>query len=194
MRRDCPDSMHAGVSRRRFTCLLAAAAVAGLSACGTLRGGNASSNLSAEQLQLFEDSSQYTAAWNAHDVGSVASTFLPDGYLSTPGTEGQARGEAIARYVAGTFTGFPDFKVEIVNRWPIGSHAVADEWVIRGTWTQYFPAGPLAGATPSGKAFVVHGASIREWQDDKLKREDVYYDRMSLLTQIGFLNPPAEKK
>ncbi len=193
MRNDCADPIHSRLPGRRFARLLASVAVAGLSACAMLHTEKDPSAPSADQRQMFEDLSKYIAAWNAHDVSGVASTFLPDGYLSSPATEGQARGEAIARYAAGTFAGFPDIKVEIVNRWPIGNHAIADEWVIRGTWTRFFPGGPLAGVTPSGKAFVVRGASILEWQDDQLKRDDTYFDQLSLLTQIGALKPPGGK-
>jgi steroid delta-isomerase-like uncharacterized protein len=193
MRNNCADPVRSWLPGHRFAWLLAYLAVAGLSACATLRGEKDPSAPSADQQRMLDDSSKYIAAWNAHDVSSVASTFLPDGYLSSPATEGQARGEAIARYAAGTFAGFPDFKVEIVNRWPIGRHAIADEWVIRGTWTRFFPGGPLAGVTPSGKAFVVHGASILEWQDGQLKRDDAYFDQLSLLTQIGALNLPGGK-
>jgi predicted ester cyclase len=116
---------------------------------------------------------------------------LPDGYINSPVTGGPARGEAITQYAGGTFSGFPDFKLEIVNRQSNGP------WVRRrvgdaGSWSGTFAGGPLKGVAPSGKPFVVHGSSFLEYENGKLKSENIYFDRMSLLAQIGAL-PPAMK-
>ena len=133
----------------------------------------------------------YVAAWNNHDAAGVAGAFTPDGFINSPATGGPARGEAIAQYAGGTFAGFPDFKLEIVNRQST-EHGYADEWVIRGSWSGTFPGGPLKGVAPSGKPFVVHGSSFLEYENGKLKSEVLYFDQMSLLAQIGAL-PPAMK-
>jgi steroid delta-isomerase-like uncharacterized protein len=164
---------------------------AGLLACATPEAGHGGSMSSAGQDQMNTAWTNYVAAWNNHDPAAIASAFLPDGYINSPVTGGPARGEAITQYAGGTFSGFPDFKLEIVNRQQT-DHGYADEWVMRGSWSGTFAGGPLKGVAPSGKPFVVYGSSFLEYENGKLKSENIYFDRMSLLAQIGAL-PPTMK-
>jgi predicted ester cyclase len=163
----------------------------GLLACAAPDAQRDAATAGAQQ-RMLDEWTKYVAAWNNHDPAGVAGAFSPDGYIDSPVTGGPARGDAIAQYAGGTFAGFPDFKLEIVNRQPMGDHGYADEWVMKGSWSGTFPGGPLKGVPPSGKPFVVHGSSILEYQNGKLISENVYFDRLSLLGQIGAL-PPGMK-
>jgi predicted ester cyclase len=75
----------------------------------------------------------------------------------------------------------------------VDEDTLAEQWVITGTWKKPFPAGPLAGVPPTGKAFSVPGASFLEWSDGKIQSSVHYYDQMALLTQIGVIPPPEQR-
>ena len=126
----------------------------------------------------------YELAWNRHDVAGVAAYFQPNGTYINPGA-GRLSGPALTGWLQGLFAAVPDFKVETVSANPLGDRMIVSQWVIKGTWTQPFPSGPLAGAKPTGKSFVVPGASFYEWKDGKFASETAYFDQMAFLSQIG---------
>lgn len=139
-------------------------------------------------MQSFRD---YKAAWNSHDMQALGAYYAKDATYTDPGT-GKLSGPAIADAVQGLFTAIPDFKVQAVSADPISEDTLAEQWVITGTWTKPFPAGPLAGAKPTGKSFTVPGASFLKWRDGKIQSSIHYYDQMAFLTQIGVIPPPGE--
>ncbi|MDQ3197086.1 MAG: hypothetical protein M3Q32_12190, partial [Pseudomonadota bacterium] len=56
----------------------------------------------------------------------------------------------LAGWLGGLFTAIPDFKVELVSVNPVNYHAIAEQAVIKGTWTQPFP--PVRSPAPSRPA------------------------------------------
>ncbi|HET6781136.1 MAG TPA: ester cyclase [bacterium] len=134
-------------------------------------------------MQSFED---YKAAWNRHDVSALAKYYGQNGTLTNPAA-GRVSGEALKGWLNVLFTGVPDFEVEVVSATPVNDHTLAEQAVIKGTWTQPFPAGPLAGAKPTGKSFSVPLAAFYEWKDGKIISGTHYFDQMAWLTQIGVI-------
>ncbi len=88
-------------------------------------------------------------------------------------------------------TAFPDLKLVVVSIAWTSQNAMVDRWTLTGTWTEPFLSGPLNGVKPTGRPFTIEGASFYEWEGGKIKRYENYYDRLSLLGQIGALAPPA---
>ncbi len=161
-----------------------AAGVLVLNACTTTRSSpSAGADNKSAMMKTFEG---YKAAWNRHDVSSIAAYFQPNGTYVDPGA-GRMSGPAFTSWLQGLFAGIPDFKVESVSANPVGDRMIASQWVIKGTWTQPFPSGPLAGVKPTGKSFAVPGASIYEWKDGKIVLETAYFDQLALLRQIGVI-------
>jgi steroid delta-isomerase-like uncharacterized protein len=165
--------------------LLVAAAVA---ACAT---GTASNDSAAANAQVVATS---VRAWNSHDAAAVAGSFLPDGSFSSPSAGPQPLvGKAIGDFAVGTFAGFPDFKLEIISVTPVDANMVAERYVWSGTWSQPFPAGPLAGARPSGKSVRVAGVSYFVIENGKIRSETAYFDHFALMLQMGLkveVKPP----
>ena len=154
----------------------------GLGACAAT-GGSTPTDSEAALMQNFTN---YKAAWNRHDVSALTGYFQQNGTLYSPDVN-TVSGPALTGYLQGLFTAIPDFKVELKTANFIGNQSIADQWVIKGTWTQPFPGGPLAGAKPTGKSFAVPGSGFYEWKDGKIVSGTHYFDQLSFLTQIGVI-------
>lgn len=135
-------------------------------------------------LKAYED---YKAAWNRHDTSAVVAYFQPNAALNNPVAGGPVSGQALSGWLQATFEAFPDFRVETVNSISPNDRTVIDQWVIKGTWTRPFTAGPLAGMEPSGRSFEVPGSGFYKWRNGKIVSGTHYMDQMALLTQIGVI-------
>ncbi|MGM5470431.1 ester cyclase [Flavobacteriaceae bacterium LMO-SS05] len=79
------------------------------------------------------------------------------------------------------FAGFPDFKIKLLHRSPIFNNTQFVHWEMTGTNT-----GEFAGAPATGKKVKVTG--LARWhfnKDGKADEEDVFYDRLNLMEQLG---------
>jgi steroid delta-isomerase-like uncharacterized protein len=84
------------------------------------------------------------------------------------------------------FTGFPDLKVSVEDIKQADNQLFA-RWTCTGTNTGVFGESP-----PTGKKIKVSGYSRVEFSEEgKMAQEDVYYNELELLQQLGYtLNPP----
>lgn len=85
------------------------------------------------------------------------------------------------------FTGFPDLEIQSSNMLADGSE-IYMSWTITGTNTGRFGELPA-----TGKKVQISGISRMEFDDEgKIVAEEVYYNELSLLQQMGHtLNPPV---
>ncbi|MEX0289820.1 MAG: ester cyclase [Flavobacteriaceae bacterium] len=85
------------------------------------------------------------------------------------------------------FQGFPDGKVAIENM-KISNNNLFVQWVYRGTNTGIFGEFP-----PTGKKVMVGGHTTIQFNSaGKMIKEDVYFNELELLQQLGYtLNPPV---
>ncbi len=81
--------------------------------------------------------------------------------------------------LAAFFAAFPDSTIETEALIEDGEHA-AWFWRSRGTFR-----GPFGGRRPNGKSYVLHGATLFTIRDGKILEQRAYWDRASLLTQLG---------
>ena len=128
---------------------------------------------------------------NSHDEAGTASMLAPGVVAEDLGTG--LRIEGRDAYVAGMQqlgAAFSDLHGEILSITTQGSRA-AVEYVFEGTHD-----GPLVtptGTIPSsGRRVVIHFASVIEFDEDGLvKTVRRYTNPLSLLMQIGAVDPPA---
>jgi predicted ester cyclase len=59
--------------------------------------------------------------------------------------------------------------------------------VVTGTWTKPATVGPLAGMPPTGEPTRLDTANFFELENGKIAACIQYYDRMSLLMQLGVI-------
>lgn len=130
----------------------------------------------------------YVTAWNSGDAGRVASFLTDDCVFENLGGEDVHRGiEEIKAWATGVFAAFPDFKLEIKSLFVAGDW-VAAEWIETGTHT-----GAMGPNPATGKSFSVHGASILELREGRIKRETLYWDSATFLRQLGLM-PEAHSR
>jgi hypothetical protein len=84
----------------------------------------------------------------------------------------ESAGEALAEFVKGMWTEFPDFHVELLNCGEIEQELVAVHWLLRGTNTGQRREGPA-----TGRRVLIKGASIIRLKDDKIALDQCNFDR-----------------
>ncbi len=91
---------------------------------------------------------------------------------------GAAELDTFARAV---FEAFPDFKIQLTSSFVAGNWAGA-EWAMCVTHK-----GDLPGLPATGKRFSIRGATIYEFQGNRIRRNSDYWDMVTLLKQVGLM-------
>ena len=120
-------------------------------------------------------------AWNGHDADAVAAAYAEGATYSNPRARQGLTGKAIANYAKAVWAAYPNASVELITASDAGAGLVAVQWVMRGTNT-----GPLPDGTPAtGRPVTLRGASFTQVEGDKIRSEQIYFDRQTLLEQLG---------
>jgi steroid delta-isomerase-like uncharacterized protein len=136
----------------------------------------------AARLRVVDDHIRFESA---HDLGSLMDTFGAEPEWHNQAGEEVLRGyEPIHGFYRDLFAGFPDFRIDVTER-HVADDAVIIEGMLCGTQT-----GAWMGIPPAGKSVAVAFSAVFTFtNDNRLKKEIVYYDRMTLLRQLGVLAP-----
>lgn len=168
------------VSRRGITLALACGVpTALLAGCAHASAGTPA------QAAMRKLEAAYLDAWSRHDADAVAACYHPEAVRWTVSNPAGARGAAILAETRAVFAIYPDLAVENVKVEPIGESRLVKQYVFKGTWRGRFPSGPLASREPSGRAFAAAGVQFLEFRDALIVSSHAYWDRLSVLTQIG---------
>jgi len=138
----------------------------------------------AARLRAVDDHIRFECA---HELDGLMATFGSDPEWHNQAGEQVLRGhDAIRGFYGELFRGFPDFRLEVRQR-HVALESVIVEGVLAGTQT-----GEWMGIQPAAKTVAVPFCAIFTFTDDnRLKAEVVYYDRLSFLSQLGVLDSPA---
>ncbi len=138
-------------------------------------------------MELPQIVSTYIDAFCRQDLDTCLATFAPDGTYSDPVTAQPLSGQAIKDYFGRVFAGFTDATIETVAAHAITEDLVVWRWVIRGTNT-----GSNLGSLPTGRSLILPGCEFIEVRAAKVQRIEGYFDRLSILEQLGLVpGPPA---
>ncbi len=122
----------------------------------------------------------YFDALNDRDYEQVAALFSDDCEFVSVASGVRFRGTDSMLHGLREFSeAFPDWAVEVVNTVATGPY-VATEWKTTGT-----QQGMFRGASPTGIRFRRDGCSVAEVEDGRIVRYRDYYDRSTLLEQLG---------
>jgi steroid delta-isomerase-like uncharacterized protein len=132
-------------------------------------------------MKATEIIQRYVDVWNGRDAAALVDAFTKDGIYCSPDTDPGINGEALATFVKGVWTAFPDFTVELLNVGEIEAGVVALHWRVRGTNT-----GPGADESkPTGRTVSFKGASIARLEGDKIRSDYAYFDRKTIEEQLA---------
>jgi steroid delta-isomerase-like uncharacterized protein len=129
--------------------------------------------------------SEYVDAWNRGDLDAWVATFAPDGTYSDPGTPQPVPAQGLKDHMAVFFAGFPDATCETVALHPIAEQLWVWRFVQHGTNT-----GSYRGMPSTGRELVVPGCEFIEVGGDKVHRVEGYFDRLTILGQLGLVPSP----
>ena len=66
-------------------------------------------------MKATEIIQRYVDVWNGRDAAALVGAFTKDGLYCSPDTDPGFNGEALATFVKGVWTAFPDFTIELLN-------------------------------------------------------------------------------
>ena len=131
-------------------------------------------------MKATEVTRRYHDAWNSRDADALVAAFTKDGTFCNPDTYPGVGGEALAAYVIGLWTAFPDFHIELLNAGEIEPGLVAHHWLVKGTNTGQGDD----GSEPTRRALALKGASIIQVEGDKVVSDQCYFDRVAVAEQL----------
>lgn len=139
------------------------------------------------RLQRVEEHVRFE---NAHDLEGLMSTFGRSGtYDDEPWSEHHQGLDAIRGYYGDLLRAAPDVHIEVQRR-----HATEEVVVleVRLSGTQ---TGAWRGLPGTGRHFDFPLCAVFTFDDDdRLAGERIYYDRVTVLRQIGVLSEPTSLK
>jgi steroid delta-isomerase-like uncharacterized protein len=123
---------------------------------------------------------------NAHDLNGVLGTFGDTAHY-----EDEAWGEhydgrdGVRAFYAQMMSALPDLSIEILRR-HISDEAIVLEVMIRGTHL-----GPWRGLPATGERVEISLCGVYTFDEqDRLAGERIYYDRATVLRQLGVFHEP----
>ncbi len=134
-----------------------------------------------QQLVMLIDS-----CWNKKDVGAIQDLTTSDFVRNMNGISVAKNQQEMEAHMKVFFKAFPDLKVSMEET-DVKGKKIFLLWQSTGTNTGVY--GEIA---PTGKKVRINGLSQLYFNDaGKLYREDVYFNELDLLQQLGYsLNPP----
>jgi steroid delta-isomerase-like uncharacterized protein len=140
-------------------------------------------------MSIREAFDRGTAAFNAHDLDAFGELMSDDVILTAPGGlrfEGKA---AALQFYGVWLEAFPDCHVDI-NRVIIDDDVAVEEGTFSGTHTGVFRS-PEGDIPPTGRPVKARYLNVLTFRDGKFISEDLMYDRLLLLEQLGLVPEPA---
>jgi predicted ester cyclase len=130
----------------------------------------------------------YVERYNAGDLDAVMELYAKDAVQIMP--DGTFKGrDAIRDRLALELVGFPDHHHTVTSFVEQGD-SFADEWTFVGTQTGPFALPDGTEFPPTGKRVEVKGMELCVVRDGKLIVDNLYYDNMAVLAQLGLIPQP----
>jgi steroid delta-isomerase-like uncharacterized protein len=130
---------------------------------------------------------EHVGGENAHDLGRLMQTFGPDArYDDEPWDEHHLGRDQVTTYYETLLRAMPDLNIDVRRR-HVSEEAIILEVVITGTHL-----GPWRGLPGTGRRLEFPLCGIFTFDEqDRLLGEKIYYDRATVLRQIGMFHEPT---
>ena len=155
-----------------------------LTACDDKDGSNETGEVNKETVISF-----VSTIWNDKELSSLEIYFADQFIRRVNNAEIAANKKELSANIQVYFTGFPDLTLSIDDIVPYGDLVIMN-WTILGTNTGIFGEFPA-----TGKKVKISGITHLTFdKEGKIIYEDVFYNELSLLQQLGYtLMPPILK-
>jgi steroid delta-isomerase-like uncharacterized protein len=138
----------------------------------------------AARIALIE---QHVRSENLHDLDAVMATFGADArYDDEPWGDHRQGRDGVESYYAELLRALPDLVIEVVRR-HVSSDGIVLEVNIRGTHRGAWRDLPATGRRVDFPLCGVYSFDA----DDRLAGERIYYDRATVLRQLGVFREPS---
>jgi len=129
---------------------------------------------------------QHVGFENQHDLDGVIDTFGATAeYQDSPWAEQYHGRDEVRRFYTQLMKALPDLSIEIVRR-HVAEETIVLEVMIRGTHR-----GTWRGLLPTGRKLELPLCGVYTFDgDDRLAGERIYYDRGTVLRQLGVFHEP----
>jgi steroid delta-isomerase-like uncharacterized protein len=137
----------------------------------------------AARLRIVEE---HIRAENTHDLEGIMATFGGDArYDDEPWAEHHAGRNGVHAYYEAVLKAVPDLSIDVKRR-HIADDAIVLEVVIAGT-----QLGTWRGLPATGRRLEFPVSAVYTFtEDDRLAGERIYYDRATVLRQLGVFHEP----
>ena len=141
--------------------------------------------MSTATARLQDIIAAYNDAWNAHDLEAIGALHAPDMVFENHTAGECAEGPEALEHIARIFAAWPDIAFT-TRRLYVREDLVVQEWTAAATHVKELRRGEIV-APPSGRRIEWNGMDVIPFEDDLVKRKDVYSDSVSILRQVGLL-------
>ena len=132
---------------------------------------------------------RYVERYNAGDLDGVMDLYAEDAVQIMP--DGIFKGrDAIRDRLALELIGFSEVHHTVTSFVEQGD-TFADEWIFRGTHSGPFPLPDGTELPPTGKRVEMRGMELVQMRDGKIVVDNLYYDNLSSLVQLGLVPESA---
>jgi steroid delta-isomerase-like uncharacterized protein len=123
---------------------------------------------------------------NSHDLDAIMATFGESAlYEDEPWSERHAGRDGVRTYYEGLIRSVPDLTIDVQREHVTPDHVIL-EVVIRGTHV-----GTWRGLPGTGRTLAIPLCGIFTFDaNDRLASERIYYDRATVLRQLGVFHDP----
>ena len=174
--------------------ILAMQFVAAAVAVGGMKTLHAADTKERKVPQVIKDWMEPWLAGGLSTAGALDkyfATLTADSTYTDPNFPKPVLASSLKEHWREEFSAYPDARFETVSLEAVSEHAWIYRWIVRGTHT-----GPIIGfkdVPPTGRSFTLPGCDFIELRGGKVSSDVGYFDRLTLLSQLGFtLNkPPA---
>jgi len=128
---------------------------------------------------------RYVELYNEGDLDAVMDLYAEDAVQTMP--EGTFEGRSTIRErLARDLDACPDATYTVGSFVEQGD-GFADEWTFVGTHTGPFPLPDGSQLPPTGKQVEIRGMELVQVRDGKIVMDNLYYDNMAVLAQLGLV-------
>lgn len=132
---------------------------------------------------------RYVERYNAGDLDAVMDLYAEDSTQLMPDGTFEGR-DAIRDRLAKELDAFSDIAHRVVSYVEQGD-AFADEWVFVGTHTHLLLLPDGTEVPPTGKRVEMPGMEFVQMRNGKIIVDNLYYDNLGVLVQLGLVPQPA---